>query len=195
MQLEIPNGYANVTMVAIDPGSTTCGVAIYNLDTEHKKILNISAFTIEVDKLHDYTGLYQDVTTERMIRIAKLKKCISDIVTSVGAKIVVSEAPFYNRFMPMAYGALLEIVSAINQTVHEVSPELVFNSYAPQMVKMTVGAAGIKGKEVIKDKLKSNLVLYPKIISDFDMLDEHSLDAIAVGYTFLIQSSGKDVWT
>lgn len=194
MYLEVPEGYGIINMISIDPGSNTCGVAIYELDTGNKKINSIQAFTIEVERLNDNSGLHLDISTDRFIKILKLCSCIKTIIENSNACIVVSEAPFFNRFMPMAYGSLLEIVSSINRTVHETGNQIVFTSYAPQQVKMSLNAAGMKGKDIIKEKLKDIPEVYSKIIGEYNLLDEHSIDAIAVGYTFLIQKCGKGIW-
>ena len=193
IRLDIPNEYHIVNMVSIDPGLNTCGIALYRLDTIKKEIVSIEAFTIYVDNLNDDTGLIEDITTERFIKIIKLCNAIKRIIKEVDAKVVVSEAPFYNRFMPMAYGALLEVVSNINRSVYEVNNSIIFDSYAPQLVKMSIGAAGIKGKDVIKDKIRES-ILHSKILGNYEMLDEHSIDAIAVGYTFLIKRCGYGKW-
>lgn len=195
MHLEIPQDYGIVNMVSIDPGSNTCGIALFTLDTFNKKILEVTAFTIEVEKLNDNSGLHLDLATDRFVKIFKLCNMIKKIIESIGAGIIVSEAPFFNRLMPMAYGSLLEIVSSINRTVHESGNELIFTTYAPQQVKMSLSAAGIKGKDIIKEKLKEISEVYTKLTGDYDLLDEHSIDAIAVGYTFLIQRCGKNVWS
>ena len=194
MHLEIPEDYGIVNMVSIDPGSNTCGMAVYELDTSTRTINSIMAFTIHVEKLNDNSGLHLDLATDRFVKILKLCNVIKNIIESTNARIVVSEAPFFNKLMPMAYGSLLEIVSSINRTVHETGNEIIFTSYAPQQVKMSLSAAGIKGKDVIKEKLMEVPEVYSKIVGDYDLLDEHSIDAIAVGYTFLVQRCGKKVW-
>ena len=53
MHLEIPEDYGIVNMVSIDPGSNTCGMAVYELDTSTRTINSIMAFTIHVEKLND----------------------------------------------------------------------------------------------------------------------------------------------
>lgn len=194
MSLIVPPDYGTIKMVAIDPGLSTCGVAIYELDTLNKDIVSITAFTIENDKLDDSSGLFLDIVTERYVKIHKLCNAICKVVQAVDAKIVVSEAPFYNRFMPMAYGALLEVVSSIQRSVTDISNDILFTSYAPQQVKMAVGVAGKKGKDIVKESIEKLLQVFPKIVSEYELLDEHSIDAIAVGFTFLEQRSGKNVW-
>lgn len=190
----VPPDYGIVKMVSIDPGLNTCGISIYELNTLTHEIVSISAFTIETEKLTDSSGLYTDIVSERFIKIYKLCNCIASIVSATGAKIVVSEAPFYNRFMPMAYGALLEVVSSIQHAIIALDNSIVFTSYAPQQVKMSVGAAGKKGKDIVKTSIEKVSQIFDKIISDYELLDEHSIDAIAVGFTFLEMRSGKNVW-
>ena len=194
MQLLVPPDYGIVKMVSIDPGLTTCGISIFELNTLTHEIVSISSFTIDTDKLSDTSGLFSDIVSERYIKIYKLCNCITSIIQACDAKIVVSEAPFYNRFMPMAYGALLEVVSSIQHAVITLSNDIVFTSYAPQQVKMSVGAAGKKGKDIMKESIAKISHLFEKIVSDYELLDEHSIDSIAVGFTFLEMRSGKNVW-
>lgn len=195
MKLLIPPDYGIINMVAIDPGLNTCGVSIFELDTLNKNIVSISSFTIETEKLSDDSCLFLDLVSDRFVKIYKLCNCLRRIIEITNAKIVVSEAPFYNRLMPMAYGALLEVVSSIQKTVVSVSNDVQFEMYAPQLVKKHVGAAGKKGKDIIKESIEKIPHLLNKVVSDYSLLDEHSIDSIAVGHTYLEVRSGENVWT
>jgi Holliday junction resolvasome RuvABC endonuclease subunit len=184
----MPLHYTNnetITMVAIDPGLNTTGVAVYILDSRTYKPTSIEAFTLVSDKLYNYTGLDDECYTERQVKLEKIYLKLMNIYSYYRPSIVIYEAPFINFRRPMAYGALLEVVSTIKSSVMHHDPNIQTHGVEPLLVKKTVGASLTSNKGDVKSGISQIPILTSAILNNFNHLDEHSIDAIAVGYTFL----------
>ena len=59
-------------LLGIDPGSTSMGLALFDLDLKNKKIVSIQAWTVKTDKLKNDTGLPEELYSEKIIRLQKL---------------------------------------------------------------------------------------------------------------------------
>lgn len=189
MPIVIPQEYHNYRLVSIDPGTVYCGVAVYEIDSYLRQIKTIEAFTINTEKLPNRTGLDEEYFGERLIKLIKLKMALTDFIYRIQPWAVACESPFYNRFRPMAYGALLETLSYIHTAVLDVDTRIFFKTIEPLLVKKSVGAGIMKGKIDVRYCVENNQEIMSVLNSDIDALDEHGIDAIAVGYAF-IKNSG-----
>lgn len=185
MSLILSDKYHRINLLAIDPGLNNTGIAIYEIDYHTKTILKIEAFTIAVEKLRNTTGLADEDFAERLIKLLKLKSSILNVLANTSPCIVAIEAPFYNRFRPMAYGALVEVLSVIQSAVLEYNYGILFRKVEPLLVKKCVGAGMMKGKLDVKASVKNIPVVMNSLVNDIECLDEHAIDAIAIGYSFL----------
>ena len=185
MQLIIPDTYSVYKVLGIDPGLNNTGIAIFTIDCVSNSILNIDAFTLINDKLSDYTGLDEEQYTERTIKLYKLQEAVNHVLAFNNPIAVGCEAPFYNRFRPMAYGALLEVVNNIFASIIKYNPNILFHLLEPLLVKKIVGAGFMKGKISVKESVAKIPELVNVTSQDLNTLDEHSIDAIAVGYSML----------
>jgi Holliday junction resolvasome RuvABC endonuclease subunit len=185
MSLIMPVNYNNIRLLGIDPGVNNTGIAIFDLDFFHKKILSIEAYTLVNSKLPNYTGLDEEFFPERTVKLYKLKAAINYVLNSVNPCIVACESPFYNRLRPMAYGSLLEVLNAIHVSIIEYNHNVQFYTIEPLLVKKTIGAGMMKGKVDVKDSMLKRNDIMSVLKNNIDALDEHSIDAIAVGYSFL----------
>lgn len=190
MPLNLPEQYVTYRVVGIDPGLLNLGFAIFHINYLTGRIEKVEAFTLVNDKLPNYTGLDIEIVPERTIKLFKLKAAIRWALNVYGPSYVVCEAPFYNRFMPMAYGALLEVVSTIHSAVLEWNPNIGFHTVAPLLVKKLVGTKAVKndtlkGKELVKSGVKAIPEIMNVLETPIDTLSEHAIDAIAVCYTLI----------
>ena len=185
MPIIIPERYTSYKVIGIDPGLNNTGIAIFNIETIHNTIVSIEAFTIITDKLYNNTTLDEELYSERMVKLYKLKSNIIDIIKHFKPQTVVCESPFYNRFRPMAYGALLETISIIHSAIIEVDPYILFRTIEPLLIKKIIGAGSTKGKPDVKLAIQKTPLITNVLLNDIDTLDEHSLDSIAVAYSFL----------
>jgi Holliday junction resolvasome RuvABC endonuclease subunit len=102
--------------------------------------------------------------------------------------IVVCESPFFNAKRPQAYGALVETLSAVRRALWEYDPYMQLYLIDPPRVKRAVGAAGNAGKDDMRTavlKLAQELRYQGPV--PLECIDEHSIDAIAVGYSKLVE--------
>ena len=185
MPIIVPEGFSNYKMLSIDPGLNNTGIAIFEIDYNTKIINSIEAYTILTNKLYNNTGLDEEFFTERKIKLYKLKRAIQEILILKNPCIVACESPFFNPMRPMAYGALLEVLSIIHSSIIEYNSNIPFISVEPLLVKKIIGAGMMKGKLDVKEAVKNNKSIISKLRNNIELLDEHSIDAIAVGYTFL----------
>ena len=185
-----PEHYNCYKLLAIDPGVNNCGLAVFDIDYKTNKIMSVDANTVISAKLNDTTSLYEDLYSERTIKLYKLMNRISEVVDNVNPAIVVCESPFYNRLRPMAYGSLLEVLNSIHSVVINYNNNIPFFTVEPLLVKKTVGAGMQTGKLDVKESIGRIETIMSNLIPDLDGLDEHSVDAMAVGYTYLKLTTG-----
>lgn len=194
--LNIPEQYKKYKLIGVDPGLNFTGISEFIIDSSTNEILDLSAFTLIVEKLPDYSFLYDENYDQRQLKLYKLKTLFKNIILEKQPNVVCCEAPFYNRFRPMAYGALLETVSVLRSAVLECNINIEFHMVEPLLVKKTIGVKIMKGKNNVEEALEQIDELKKFITRDIYnsnnfsssglcVLDEHSRDAIGVGYTYL----------
>lgn len=188
-----PENYHLFRLMAADPGLNNTGVAeiIFNLDTN--KIESIYAETLMNDYLIQDTGVSLDRHTERTHKLLVMKQGFGGFAEDFGAQAVACEAPFFSSLRPMAYGYLLEVVNNLREAVIEHNPEITFTEIPPLSVKSCIGAKAIandtlKGKEVVKLAIQQIPEIMEALVIDFELLTEHAIDAIAVGYSYLLMN-------
>lgn len=173
-------------LLGIDPGSTAMGLALFDLDLKNQKIVGIQAWTIKTDKLKNDTGLPEELYADRQIRLHKLYLAMKRLLTQEHVNHVAYEGPFMNRLQPSAYGPLVALMTMVHLAVMETASGMGFSVFQPQQVKKSFGVAGKKGKEVMLEALSLNDDLMSAMAFSnclLNELDEHSVDAIAAGYT------------
>lgn len=186
MHLVVPQQYNIYKIMAVDPGLNRAGVAIFDINYSNRQILAIDAFTLRNERLKDDTGLDEELYSERIIKLYKLKNTFYRILDEVRPANVISESAFYNPGMPMAHASLTETIRTIHAAVMEFNVNIQFNRVEPLLVKKTIGANMFKGKSPMKDAVMDKPELISVLRQNIETLDEHAIDAIAIGYTFLM---------
>jgi len=170
----------NFNIIGIDPGSNM-GVSILTLDQS----LNITGLEVLTIKANINLNVDQDLVdlhTARFYRLKEQKKRLINLFMVNMPIIVACESPYFNSRMPTAFESLVEMISNIKTALTEYNDFMELFKIDPSTIKKTVGANGIAKKEAIKLAVgKLNMV--KTYINDFDDLDEHSIDSIAVVYT------------
>lgn len=179
--LTIPEIFYRYTWIGIDPGLASCGIAVFT--AERDRIVRIDAVTLENRRLLQESELPLSIHGERPLAIGRLREAFHEILCLYQPVAVCCESPFYNPTRPSAFGSLTEIIASLRLTVYHYSSIIPFHLYAPQEVKQTFKRAGQLGKTVMLDALRENQELVPCLTSPLHLLDEHAIDAIAVGYT------------
>lgn len=181
-------------IVSIDPGTDALGLAILDVSFDNFEIIKTRASTIIASKLVSEDSWLAQVHNYRTARIYKLKEILLKRFIDLEPAIVVCESPFFNPRRPGAFAPLVEILAAIRGAVIEYDSWKPLNLIDPSTIKKSVNAPGNADKTVVK----KCVMALTDINFDGDVpiedLDEHSYDAIAVGYChvkFLKQDSNR----
>lgn len=190
MPLHVPQQFSSYRLMGLDPGLNFTGVAIFDICYFTGKIQRVEAFTLANDKLPNHTGLDEDFVTERTIKLYKLKAALLWSMGNYNPAYVVCESPFYSPLMPMAFGALTEVVSIIHSAVLAWNMNIGFHTVPPLLVKKLIGTKAVKNDSVKgKELVKLGVMAIPEIMSvlqtPIETLSEHAIDAIAVCYTLM----------
>jgi Holliday junction resolvasome RuvABC endonuclease subunit len=181
--LRIPYGSGSIiSVVGIDPGSTTLGTAVLWIDLSIMKIIASSAKTFRGDRLHNSDSWTGSLFGDRIGRILALENELVHLFQHVQPYMIATESPFISMRQPQAYGALTEVICTVRNAVMRYDVWKPLYMIDPPTVKKSVGAAGNAGKEDVKKAL----MLLPDLCYSGDVpleiLDEHSVDALAVAY-------------
>lgn len=180
-------------IVSIDPGSTTLGVAIIDYHPFTMEIVKSFSFTLNVGRMPLNTDTIEK-HSDRYARIFMLMDLLVEIFIRYSPNHIVSESPFLKKRFPLAFAVLTEVVLCIRMAVKRYDAAMRLDMVEPSKAKAAVGAVITKGKEQ-KEPVRLALLAKLKELcfdrelsdTDFELLDEHSIDAIAVGYCKLEQ--------
>ena len=178
----IPPTSPHPRVIGIDPGSETLGVACLSLDARTLEIVNTQAMTFVGSKL-GMNELMENVHSARFARIAAHQQNLKNIFGQLLPVAVVCESPFYNPRRPGAFAPLVETLDAIRRAVWEYDQMLPLDMVDPPTVKRSVGAKGNADKDVMKQHVLALPDLNFTGLIPLHLLDEHSIDAIAVAYS------------
>jgi Holliday junction resolvasome RuvABC endonuclease subunit len=192
MPLTIPTQFKTYKVLSIDPGLNRTGIAIYTIDMELRKAISLEAFTLVNEKLIDEIEFEETYHSERVFKLYRLKNAFTQIIRDCNPSAVVCESPFYSSFRPTAYASLVEVISHLHDCVIQHNHNTLFRTVEPMVVKKTVGATLTNNKSSVKDAIMTIPDITTIAIVDINMLDEHAIDAIAIGYTFF-KNSGENL--
>lgn len=168
-------------MVSIDPGTTTLGVAVSEFSEDLNRMIVVDATTIRADILAK--RYYPDMIKrhgDRNARLIALRDALRRYFDTWLPTVICSESAYLGR-SPQAYAALIEAVSAVRYACELHDPSIRLDLIPPSEVKVGVGVNGRSGdKSLIRDALECIDDLWIQV--EMLLLDEHAIDAIAVGY-------------
>lgn len=185
--LLVPDGDERLRIVAIDPGTDTMGTAVVELHTRTLVVRVLDAQTFVARRSMRYFGGYQmieEMHGDRHARLMTHADAISRHLQHWYPHSVACESPFMGN-RPQAFEALTECVNVIRLAVFNHDPTLAFVSITPPQAKKTVGAS-FKGADKNDVRVGVAALIQQGAISyeanvPFDRIDEHSVDALAVG--------------
>lgn len=172
-------------LLAIDPGVNNCGIAVLSLSNpftvvETHNVKNARKFT-------DAEKIVELEYSARVVKVAHILEAVNRFLDKYpDVREVSIETPFYNALTPLAYGSLLEVISAIRYNIL-IPRKLKIRMIEPLLIKkMFINAKMTKGmtkKDVMKQfllaKLEAGTITYQ---GDPEELTEHEIDAIAIGF-------------
>lgn len=179
--LKINYGERNsINIIGIDPGTTNIGISNLNIDIDTKKINYSLAFTINAAKFTNENSWLAQLHGNRFNRINFIENKLIEIFHFYMPLIICAESPFFGRSHPNAFQALTEVICTIRSAVIKYDQWRDLKLVPPSLVKQAIGSKGNADKIVMKQNLLAiNHILN---IQDIQNLDEHGIDALAVGY-------------
>ena len=167
-------------IVALDPGTAALGVAVIDVDPETGHLYVNHATTLDVLKEAQRYPQIAALHGDRVSKLHALERALVRIFLAWKPDQIVSEAPYMGRF-PQAYAALVECVTSIRRAVMSYDRTLPLPTIDPATVKKSVGVSGKSGdKSAMLSAIQSRDDL--TLCVNLSDLDEHAIDAIAVGY-------------
>lgn len=168
-------------ILAIDPGTTTLGAAGINLCPYTLDPTVAFARTINAMKEYKPSEAWLYMHDPQVLRVDYIAGEILQLLWEYQPHLIACESPF-SHVRPEAYAALVRIQMALYQAVsmYDISKSIIL--VTPNEAKKSVGA--VMGKLASKENVKECVLKHP-LKWDVDItpstVDEHSIDAIAVG--------------
>ncbi len=189
--LKVPEGAsAQGLIVSIDPGSTNLGYGKIYFDVRDLEIIQTTAFTLDGSRM-DTPLSDADTHGDRYTRIFALAKALENQFIADRPNLIICESPFMAKRMPMAFGALTEVVFAARIAARAYSANIPLELIDPPSAKKAVGAMGNAKKDAMLVALKAMTPILKFTPNQFgqtlEQLDEHSVDAIAIAYSLLLK--------
>lgn len=179
-----------INVVGIDPGTDKLGFSVYNYHLTERRIVSSAATTLVGSKMISCDP-FIDVHGKRARRLNGLSAVLTQYFQIFNPVAVACEHPFYNMARPSAFEPLLESILAVRSALFEHDPQMQVIAVDPSSAKNAVGAKG--GDK--KDKMQLAVQALAPVISfnplvfgmPLESLDEHSIDALAVGKWYVNQ--------
>lgn len=165
------------TILGIDPGNNL-GLCIIKTDSN----------TMEIKSIYPYTHyLDREAGTDVEDYFLKRKLYVRNIITKLyhrhNINMIGIELAFVNNRFPRSAITLSEYISFIELSVYNLSSRIKIFKYPPKSVKQLIGATGNSDKDGMLNTIKKIEEIQPFI--NYDMLTEHSVDALAIAYITL----------
>lgn len=171
-----------ISVIGIDPGSTTLGVAVITFDCTTAQVVQTEAWTINAERLAGKFGWSEQMHGARASRLMAIEENLAQLFMRVQPLAIASESPFINNRFPQAGIALTEVICSIRNAVLRYDVWRQLYLIPPSTVKNAVGAKGGGDKNAVKAALLLLPALTQTCLQNPNELDEHSIDALACAY-------------
>lgn len=174
-----PEANKSYRVLSIDPGSRKgLGICVSAIENDSMHVEHVA--TINLLAICKQEGTVDTIS----YRVEVLKRAIRGLSLAWGVSGIVCENCYFSG-MPQAYKALLLTIAAIEDVSTELFGVASLIKIEPSKVKACLGVAGNTGdKLMIKDailNIKDGTLQLPPL-EIYRGLDEHAVDAIAIGY-------------
>ncbi len=185
--LTLPDGPSTYRIMSIDPGTNTLGVAVLDLCLINYTVDLVFVNTIQGMKNARSLVEFEESFGSRQAKLHTHHRILTDLILKTKPNAIVSEAPYMGRFA-QAFEALVQCLIMIQSAIGEYDPWLVLETIDPMSVKKAVGVSK-KGsnKDLVRDAVLGLRNLTNSSDKPLPFCDEHSIDAIAVGFWKLQQ--------
>lgn len=173
----------NFVLIGIDPGSQKFGISKFIIDIDTLQIKECKAWTIHSEKLSTNSEWTMYIHSDRVSRLNAIEEYMFKLFTTVKPLVVVSEAPFINNRFPQAGIVLTEVMSKIRKGLERYDVWKPLYIVPPSSVKNAIKASGNADKTKMLECICKLTDLNYLNEEPLNSLDEHSVDALAVGYS------------
>lgn len=190
--MELPSTAQPLRLLTIDPGTDQLGIAYLQINIDQQNLIVVDASTFSAAKRLRFDPYYQQLEVTHGSRFARLwihQATLYHELYRWYPHEVISESPFIGRLHTHAFEALVQCVHSLRETLFHYDPWMQLQLIAPMEAKKAIHRShrGVMKSDVqyALDQLlnrpqDSGLMIHDDL--DWDGLDEHALDAIAVGY-------------
>lgn len=180
-------------LVSVDPGSALMGVAVFGVRLKDRRILSAQASTWEIEKIPDALNLSLYEQSSMVVRLNIIRQQFKILMHNKSPLVIVYERPFFNRFTPGAYGALIKVLESVQITALDYNPNILIQAIEPMLVKKRIGASLNSDKETVRAALlKKEDLKDIDVYSSIPHLGKDAIDALAIGYTYIHHSKSFD---
>lgn len=191
----LPDDRTPLRIAGIDPGSNTLGVSIIDveIDAPHRATIIDARTFVGAQMLGPYREL-AEVYGDRFARLRALEFSLLDYFHEMMPHSIISESPYMSRFAA-TYAALTECMTSIRRAVAGYNSRLPLITIDPASVKVGVKVSGKSGdKELMRQAVLGltdpshpanahGLRLENPYQLPLHLLDEHSIDSLAVAFS------------
>lgn len=178
--LKMPGNSEPFKILSLDPGSSHCGVAILLDNLDGSDVVIEESFTVHLKDTNPMYAEFGDLHGNRVIRLLQLGDAVLDLCRTHKPHAVIVESNYLGRFAT-AFAALVECVAMVRSSVYMYDPFLPLYQVDPSTAKINAGMERIKGtdKEDVRRAMRKRKGIKWNV--DLAELDEHSVDACAIG--------------
>lgn len=182
--LIIPESTEAFRVASFDPGSSNLGRAIL------ESMLDKTPFTVryaDTVKLKENLRPYAEIGEMhggRAVRLMQLYDNTLDFLREHRPHAIIVESNYLGKFAT-SFAALVECVITIRNAAYAYDPFMPIYMVDPTTAKQAVGMVKVKGTD--KEDVRRHVKALTNIIwcVNVDDLDEHAVDAVAIGYYYL----------
>lgn len=167
-------------VLSLDPGSSHVGVAILLDPLDGSDVIIDDSWTIHLKDTNPMYSEFGDLHGNRVVRLLQLGDAVTDLCRTHRPHAVIVEANYLGKFAT-AFAALVECVAMVRGAVFGYDPFMPLYQVDPSTAKINAGMERIKGtdKEDVREAMRVRKGIQWNV--NLDELDEHSVDACAIG--------------
>lgn len=184
---------SKVFILGIDPGTTTVGFCVMEIDPVTVDRKSFEAFTIHCEKpcggRHTNDDLL-DSHSALFVRLQEIRARFKNILEFYQPVQVATELPFFNGLHPTAFAPLIQVLSVIEDELYQWSPHKPLYRIENTTAKALIYPTSKEDRKVIyaikgsKYRIIACLEKNPQFQwINHTVYDEHSIDAILIAET------------
>lgn len=181
-----------VRVMGIDPGSRTLGISILTCFPYEQKLSLDEAWTLNTELDIRRRRARADRLGEGTVRLEAIEQEVALALQNFYPDVVIMETPYLGR-LPQSFFVLTQVMMAISQAVAKFSNALYLNKIDPSTVKKSIGVPGNSSdKELMRQAVYALPYLENFTQRELSELDEHAIDATAVGHYYCVSELGLE---